>query len=279
MKHDSLEVANAASGGGGGESTFAATLASSFGWLRKQNSEIMPWWLPSSDNIPAKVEDEDEGNKAGQPDEETSTSSADETQSSSSTEENDSSDSCHKPNSQHHQQVEQADTDVEVEELPADQANKLAPIELGDRSSPDGFEWPVCPSPPPTIRRNGYPIYRPPSPYDNVIEAPSGAVNTPWGLEALRALESSAEVSQPHPASSKQDGDPAISDESSSSEQEEEEEEEEGISLLIVSLFDRESIIHISHCVIDIVEDGHDQEQQQETKALPRYVLNQEMRM
>lgn len=163
---------------------------------------------------------------------------------------------------------------MEVEELPADQGNKLAPIELGDRSSPDGFEWPVCPSPPPTIRRNGYPIYRPPSPYDNVVEVPSGTVNTPWGLEALRALESSAEVSQPHPASPKQDGDFAISDESSS--QQEEEEEEEGISLLIVPLFVRKSIIHISHCAIDIVADGHDQEQQQqETKTVPGYVLNQ----
>lgn len=161
-----------------------------------------------------------------------STSSADETQSSAASSEEESTGS-NKPA----EQADQADTDVEVEDLPSDQAGKLqAASELGDRSSPDGFEWPVSPSPPPPIRRNYQPVaYRPPSPYDNVDTPP---MNTSWGLDALRALESSSsgivvEVSQPHPADEE-------SDESQS--------EEKGIAdinMKIVLLFPRVSLTTI----------------------------------
>jgi len=153
--------------------------------------------------------------------EESSTSSADETQSSTE-EETESTEN------------KRDDTDVEVDDLPADlgipklsgdsepavsidvelssalpvietddcSRSDVNPEELGDRYSPDGFEWPECPATPPMTR--SYPFYRrPPSPYDNVKPdipvmtstsiqpSPSGcSMNTAWGLDALRALES-----------------------------------------------------------------------------------------
>ena len=216
-KRNSLEPSS-----GAAESSFAAKLASSFGWLRKQNSEIMPWWMPSTDNIPAKEQEEEEEEKeAPVKADESSTSSADETQSSSSTEEETES-----------TENKRDDTDVEVDDLPADlglilKSPEESPViipelssfpvkksdshsdpgeELGDRSSPDGFEWPDCPATPPMTR--SYPFYRrAPSPYDNVMPdipavtstiqpSPSGcSMNTAWGLDALRALESLETIS------------------------------------------------------------------------------------
>lgn len=176
----------------------------------------MPWWLPSTDNVPDKEhEEEEEGDIQVVPKpEESSTSSADETQSSSSTEEETQS-----------TENKRDDTDVELDDLPADTGvtkisadpaetecsifpdkNSEPGEELGDRSSPDGFEWPDCPATPPMTR--SYPFYRrPPSPYDNVTPdipavvqaiqpSPSGcSMNTAWGLDALRALESLEPIS------------------------------------------------------------------------------------
>ena len=188
--------------------------------------------MPSTDNVPAitatsvETADEDElaldqllhagtinmsGGVVGKVDDETSTSSADETheESSTSTEEEEETDQSNKRD----------DTDVELDDLPVekeptsptDDGDKVVAVELGDRSSPDGFEWPDCPVTPP-LKRSFSPLYRrPPSPYDNVLTPP--VVHTTWGLDALRSLESSAVVT-------------ARSDDSHDNNNEEEEEEE-----------------------------------------------------
>jgi hypothetical protein len=197
--------------------------------------------------------------------EESSTSSADETQSSTE-EETESTEN------------KRDDTDVEVDDLPADlgipklsgdsepavsieaelspsssplpvketddcSRSDVNPEELGDRYSPDGFEWPECPATPPMTR--SYPFYRrPPSPYDNVKPdipvmtstsiqpSPSGcSMNTAWGLDALRALESLEPINiQPQKSKSPLNDfskDQVIKAEEEEEEDEEEEEEEE----------------------------------------------------
>ncbi|XP_046444572.1 uncharacterized protein LOC124194434 isoform X4 [Daphnia pulex] len=261
-KRNSLEP----SGGGLAESSsFASKLASSFGWLRKQNSEIIPWWLPSTDNVPAMEQEEEGEAAAGEQQkimkpEESSTSSADETQSSTE-EETESTEN------------KRDDTDVEVDDLPADlgipklsgdsepavsieaelspsssplpvketddcSRSDVNPEELGDRYSPDGFEWPECPATPPMTR--SYPFYRrPPSPYDNVKPdipvmtstsiqpSPSGcSMNTAWGLDALRALESLEPINI-QPQKSKSPLNDFSKDQVIKAEEEEEENEEE----------------------------------------------------
>jgi len=238
---------NAGVGVGANESSssLASKLASSFGWLRKQNSEILPWWMPSTDNVPAitatsaETADEDEmaldqllhtgtinmsGGVVGKVDDETSTSSADETheESSTSTEEEEQTDQSNKRD----------DTDVELDDLPvekeptspSDDGDKVVAVELGDRSSPDGFEWPDCPVTPP-LKRSFSPLYRrPPSPYDNVLTAP--VVHTTWGLDALRSLESSAVVTTRSDDSHDNNNEEEEGEESDESSEEEEQQQD-----------------------------------------------------
>jgi hypothetical protein len=222
--------------------------------------------MESTDNIPAKEQEDDaaagEQQKMMKP-EESSTSSADETQSSSSNEEETES-----------TENKRDDTDVEVDDLipydvPADSGitkllddsesaviidaelssslpvketetdsrSDVNPEELGDRYSPDGFEWPECPATPPMTR--SYPFYRrPPSPYDNVKPdipvmtstiqpSPSGcSMNTAWGVDALRALES-LETINIQPQKSKSSLNDLSKDQVIKAEEEEEEAEEE----------------------------------------------------
>lgn len=175
--------------------------APSYGRLRKQNSDLIPWWLPSTDNVPGLENGEQQAPQDVVPapdDTSESTSSADETQTSSDVEdESETSDD------------KRDDTDVEVEDLPddpcgragqkdvavEDDAGEKTGEELGDRSSPDGFEWPDCPPTPPMIR--SYPFYRrPASPYDNVdpsevasADVKPMSMHTTWGMDALRALD------------------------------------------------------------------------------------------
>jgi hypothetical protein len=104
---------------------------------------------------------------------------------------------------------------VEVDDLPIE---KVSPVALGDRSSPDGFEWPDCPVTPP-LKRCFSPLYRrPPSPYDNVPPV-EPVVRTPWGLDALRSLDSPVGVAAAA----------AACDEEQESDDNSSEEEEKGI--------------------------------------------------
>lgn len=198
---DAQEQASVASNAGSKHSP-------SYGWIRKQNSDVVPWWLPSTEDVPGLEHEHHQAPNdiiAPQDDSSESTSSADETQTSSGVDdESESTDD------------KQDDTDVEVEDLPDDPfkgndathdaiieetaaekaSSKSDPgDELGHRSSPDGFEWPDCPPTPPMIR--SYPFYRrATSPYDNVdpSDFPSAEVkpmsmHTAWGMDALRALD------------------------------------------------------------------------------------------
>jgi hypothetical protein len=212
--------------------------------------------MPSTDNVPAitstsaetaddeeeeeEDDDDDDDNEmkldqllhtgtvnmsgVGKVDDETSTSSADETHEESST-------STEEEEEETDQSNKRDDTDLELDELPVEkgptsptsdgniQVNPTA-VELGDRSSPDGFEWPDCPVTPPPLKRSFSPLYRrPPSPYDNVPTPP--VVHTSWGLDALRSLESSAVVTTAVIPSSDSN------DNNNEQEGEEEEEEEE----------------------------------------------------
>ena len=160
-------------------------------------------------------------------DDETSTSSADETheESSTSTEEEEETTA----STEDRNNKEKDDTDIEVDDLPVEKVSPLVVTELGDRSSPDGFEWPDCPVTPP-LKRCFSPLYRrPPSPYDNVplsVTEPA-VVHTSWGLDALRSLDSSvAAVVSAASTSAKEEQEE--SDEMDESSEEEEEEEEKG---------------------------------------------------
>ena len=36
----------------GADASFASQINATFGWLRKQPSEMIPWWLPSTESVP-----------------------------------------------------------------------------------------------------------------------------------------------------------------------------------------------------------------------------------
>ena len=149
------------------ESSFIAKINQSFGWLRRQPSDLIPWWLPSTDSVPgvlATAEEEQPPEVESKVDEDSPAEGDDEDSLASSSSDDDEADST---------ENKKDDTDVEVEDLPADfgaqvvtEAVDIAeiPEELGDRSSPDGFEWPENNSPP--LRTHSF--YRSYSPYDNV---------------------------------------------------------------------------------------------------------------
>ena len=188
----------------GQESSFISKINQSFGWLRRQPSDLIPWWLPSTESVPGvlasapeEIEKADEvvdciqvEAKEHSDSLESSTDEDDDEDDNDGEDDNDDDDEDDDDDDEGEDDCtenKKDDTDEEVEDLPADFGVQAAveatpetlmdsldevkePVELGDRSSPDGFEWPENNSPP--LRTRNY--YRPYSPYDNVrpIEDP-----------------------------------------------------------------------------------------------------------